>query len=252
MSNRPKKQRLDMLLVERELADSRNRAQARILAGEVVVDEQRIDKPGTKVSVDAQIRLKGSGNPYVSRGGLKLAAALKEWPGPVEKAVCLDVGASTGGFTDVLLQAGASHVYAVDVGFNQLAWKLRQHPLVTNLEKTHIQDLCSDDWTVRPSILVTDVSFISLLRVIPEALKHLADEAWLYLLIKPQFEVGRAHIGRGGIVRDERIRVETVERVISGLTQLGLEERGHQESPIQGAEGNVEYISAFRWTGGPR
>jgi len=249
LSDRPAKQRLDILLVEKELVESRTRAQARILAGDVVVNEQRVDKPGTRVPSDATIRLKGPGHPYVSRGGLKLKAALDAWPGPVQNAVCLDVGASTGGFTDVLLREGAARVYAVDVGYGQLAWSLRSNADVINLERTHIRDLSSEDWELKASILVIDVSFISLLQVLPHALAHLAPNAWVYVLIKPQFEVGRQHVGRGGIVRDVAVRDATVERIMTGAERLGLQKRGLLESPIKGAEGNVEYVAAFLYQG---
>jgi 23S rRNA (cytidine1920-2'-O)/16S rRNA (cytidine1409-2'-O)-methyltransferase len=245
LPERPLKERLDLLLVQKELVETRTRAQARILAGEVIVNDHRIDKPGTKVPIDAEIRLKGSGNPYVSRGGMKLKAALDAWPAPVESAICLDVGASTGGFTDVLLQAGAQRIYAVDVGYGQLAWSLRTDPRVVNLERTHIRDLSSEDWEEKPTILVVDVSFISLLQALPHALPHLAPKAWLYVLIKPQFEVGRAHVGRGGIVRDLALREETVKRIVKGAEQLGLQKRGLLESPLKGADGNVEYIAGF-------
>jgi 23S rRNA (cytidine1920-2'-O)/16S rRNA (cytidine1409-2'-O)-methyltransferase len=248
LSDRPVKQRLDILLVEKELVDSRTRAQARIIAGDVIVNDQRVDKPGTKVPSDAAIRLKGTGHPFVSRGGLKLKAALDEWPGPIQDAICLDVGASTGGFTDVLLREGAALVYAVDVGYGQLAWSLRSNANVINLERTHIRDLSSDDWESKASILVIDVSFISLLQVLPHALPHLDSNAWVYVLIKPQFEVGREHVGRGGIVRDVAVREATVARIVAGAERLGLQKRGLLESPIKGAEGNVEYVAGFLYS----
>jgi 23S rRNA (cytidine1920-2'-O)/16S rRNA (cytidine1409-2'-O)-methyltransferase len=236
------RQRIDVLLVERGLCDSRARAQARILAGDVVVDDQRVDKAGTKVAVDADIRLKGDGLQWVSRGGLKLEGALTSFDVDPNGRVCLDVGASTGGFTDVLLQAGAARVYAVDVGYGQLAWKLRNDERVVNLERTHIKNLDPATLDPRPDLAVTDVSFISLTRVLPEIAERTVRPCDVIALIKPQFEVGRAHVGKGGIVRDEAARADAVERVLQCARTLGFEVRGLRDSPVTGADGNVEHL----------
>ena len=236
------KERIDLLLVQRGLVDSRSRAQARIMAGDVIVNEHRIDKAGTRVPVDAQIRLKGDELPYVGRGGLKLAGALAHWPYALDGCVALDVGASTGGFTDVLLQNGAAKVYAVDVGHNQLAWKLRQDPRVINLEKTHIARLEVGSLAPAPSVGVVDVSFISLRRVLPAMRPHLLGPGRLYALVKPQFEVGRDQVGKGGIVRDPELRRQALQDIQQVGGELGLSELGWMESPITGTDGNVEYL----------
>jgi 23S rRNA (cytidine1920-2'-O)/16S rRNA (cytidine1409-2'-O)-methyltransferase len=237
------RERIDVLLVQRGLCDSRTRAQARILAGDVVVNDQRVDKAGTKVAVDAHIRLKGDGLKWVSRGGLKLIGALNSFDVDPTGRVCIDVGASTGGFTDVLLDAGAERVYAVDVGYGQLAWKLRSDERVINLERTHIAKLDPAQLDPRPDLAVTDVSFISLTRVLPEIVSRCARPCDVIALIKPQFEVGREHVGKGGIVRDEAARDAAVERVLARARELGLEVRAVRRSPIEGADGNVEFLT---------
>ncbi len=239
------KERLDILLVQRGLVTSRTRAQARIMAGDVIVNEHRVDKAGTKVPVDATIRLKGNDHPYVSRGGLKLAGALDAWPLDLSDAICLDVGASTGGFTDLLLQRGAAKVYAVDVGHNQLAWKLRQDSRVINLERIHIAKLQVGSLNPPPTLAVIDVSFISLRRVLPATLPHLAPKARVYALVKPQFEVGRERVGKGGIVRDEAARKDALDGVLAVAAELGLACLGTIASPITGAEGNIEFLAGF-------
>jgi 23S rRNA (cytidine1920-2'-O)/16S rRNA (cytidine1409-2'-O)-methyltransferase len=241
-----KRERLDVLLTERGLVESRARAQARILAGDVVVDDHRVDKPGTKVPVDAAIRLKGAGLPWVSRGGLKLVAALDAWPVVVAGVVAVDVGASTGGFTDVLLSRGATRVFAIDVGWGQLHEKLRQDPRVTNLERTHVGKLAPGTLSPSPSLAVIDVSFISLRLVLPALVPHLSAGASIVTLIKPQFEVGREHVGKGGIVRDDAARARAVDEVVVGAGSLGLSHGGTIPSPIEGADGNVEFLALFR------
>ncbi len=240
------KKRIDLLLVEKQLVGTRTKAQARIIAGDVIVDDQRIDKPGTLVSEDAIIRLRGGDMPYVSRGGLKLKAALDKWPSLVANAVCVDIGASTGGFTDVLLQEGALKVFAIDVGYNQLAFSLRQDPRVVVMEKTHILKLDASMLSPRPTIATIDVSFISLVKVLPKAAEIIAAPGAIYALVKPQFEVGPQLVGKGGIVRDETARLESVKKVLSLATALGLSHEGFIESPIQGADGNVEYLVVLR------
>jgi len=244
------RERLDVLLVERGLVESRARAQARILAGEVVVNDHRVDKPGTKVDAASTIRLKGEGLRWASRGGLKLEAALAAFAVDVVGHTCVDVGASTGGFTDVLLQSGAEKVFAIDVGWGQLHEKLRQDPRVENLERTHIGKLPPGSLTPAPDVAVLDVSFISLKQVLPALAPHLAPKAVVIPLIKPQFEVGREHVGKGGIVRDEGARDRAVLDVIAAAAGLGWRHRGTIPSPIAGADGNVEYLACFD-VGGP-
>lgn len=241
------KVRLDQLMVARGLEENHSRAKARIMAGDVWVNDQRVDKPGTKVWPEVELRLRANSHPFVSRGGLKLQEALATWPAPVEGAVCLDVGASTGGFTQVLLVAGARKVYAVDVGYGQLAHELRTDSRVVNLERTHILHMPKEALVDSPSIAVIDVSFISLCTVLPAVVSLLAAQAEVYALIKPQFEVGRANIAKGGIVKDEAARQIAVQKVLDTAQNLGLMVRGVKESPITGAKGNVEYIAAFRW-----
>jgi 23S rRNA (cytidine1920-2'-O)/16S rRNA (cytidine1409-2'-O)-methyltransferase len=246
------KERIDVLLVTKGLVETRAKAAARIMAGEVVVDDQRVDKPGTRVPTDAQIRLKGDAQPWVSRGGLKLDRALTLWPVTIAGAVCVDVGASTGGFTHVLLSHGAARVYAIDVGYGQLHWSLRTDPRVVNMERTHIKALAMGALDPAPTVAVVDVSFISLTQVLPALVKHLATSARLYTLIKPQFEVGREHVGKGGIVRDDAARAEAIARVLTCARELGLTLVGEDASPITGADGNEERIAAFDWRAGER
>ena len=234
------KERLDKLVMERGLAPSREKAKALIMAGQVVVDDHLADKAGLMVPLEAEIRLKGEPLPYVSRGGLKLAQGLDRFAISVEGLVAVDVGASTGGFTDCLLQRGAQRVYAVDVGYGQLAWKLREDPRVVNLEKTNIRHL--ESLPELPDLAVIDASFISLDKVLPPTLRLLKEDAAIVALIKPQFEVGRGQVGKGGVVRDEKKHLEVVENV-TGLAQgLGLLVLGVCESPILGPKGNKEFL----------
>jgi len=241
-----KKDRLDKLLVERGLVPSRERARALILAGKVVVDDHAVDKAGAQVAADAAIRLKGEDIPYVSRGGLKLEKALDEFALEVTGRVALDVGASTGGFTDCLLQRGAARVYAVDVGYGQLAWKLREDPRVMNLERTNIRELTADRLGERPSLAVIDASFISLDKVLPSTLDLLTADAEVVALIKPQFEVGRGEVGKGGVVRDTRKHAQVVEKVTETARTLGCRVLGVTESPILGPKGNREFLIHLR------
>ncbi len=247
---KPKK-RLDLVLVERGLENSRSRAQARILAGDVIVGDHRVDKAGHLVGESDTIRLKDNSLPYVSRGGLKLEAALKAWPTQVQDKICIDIGASTGGFTDVLLQSGAKSVYAVDVGTHQLAYSLRQDPRVRVFEQTHILKVPVGTFDPKPSIAVMDVSFISLERVLPAVLKHLEHPATIYTLIKPQFEVGPGFIEKGGIVKNQAAREAARDKILKLAEGLGLKIIGHQESPIQGTDGNVEYLACMQSTYSP-
>ncbi len=241
-----KKIRLDKLLVDRGLVQSRERARAMILAAKVVVGDHTIDKAGAQVAGDAEVRLKGEDIPYVSRGGLKLEKGLDSFAIEVEGRIAIDVGASTGGFTDCLLQRGAARVYAVDVGYGQLAWKLREEPRVVNLERTNIRDLHPADLHQPPSLAVIDASFISLDKVLPATLALLGGEAEVVALIKPQFEVGRGEVGKGGVVRDARKHEEVVERIRELAAALGCQVLGVAESPILGPKGNKEFLIHLR------
>ncbi len=236
------KQRLDKLMVERGLAPSREKAQALIMAGQVVVADHVADKAGHQVAVDADIRIKGDVLPYVGRGGLKLRRALDEFAVDVTGLVALDVGASTGGFTDCLLQAGAARVFAVDVGYGQLAWKLRQNPRVVSLEKTNIRHLTPERLDGVPDLAVIDASFISLAKVLPPTIGLVRPGGCIIALIKPQFEVGRAEVGKGGIVRDPAAHEKAVEGVRQVASDLGLTVAGLCDSPILGADGNREFL----------
>jgi 23S rRNA (cytidine1920-2'-O)/16S rRNA (cytidine1409-2'-O)-methyltransferase len=233
---------LDKLLVERGLVESRERARALILAGDVVVDDHAVDKAGQLVRLDAQIRLKGSGIPYVSRGGMKLQKALDEFSLDVAGLCALDVGASTGGFTDCLLQRGARKVFAVDVGYGQLAWKLRQDERVVCLERTNIRYLEPAALAEVPDLAVIDASFISLEKVLPNTIRLVKECGEIIALIKPQFEVGRGQLGKGGVVRDERKHREVIESICSLVETLGLEVKGVTESPLLGPKGNKEFL----------
>mgnify|MGYP001277185348 CR=1 FL=1 len=237
-----KKIRLDKLLVDRSLAGSRERARALILAGRVLVAEQVVDKAGTNVVADADVRVKGEDIPYVSRGGLKLEKGLESFALAVSGRVAIDVGASTGGFTDCLLQRGVARVFAVDVGYGQLAWKLRQDERVVNLERTNIRTLQPEHLDTPPDLAVIDASFISLEKVLPPTLALLAPCAEIVALIKPQFEVGKGEVGKRGVVSDpekHRAVVEKIEQLAAGL---GCLVRGVVESPILGPKGNREFL----------
>ena len=237
----PQKERLDVLLVERGLVESREQARRLIMAGEVLVDEVVRDKPGQTVASDVTLRVRNA-LPYVSRGGLKLAAALAEFQLDVQGKVAVDVGASTGGFTDCLLQHGCSRVYAIDVGYGQLAWKLRSDPRVIVLERTNIRHLAALPDGRQADLAVIDASFISLTLVLPPTIQLLTPEADLVALIKPQFEAGKAQVGKGGVVRDSSVHRHVLEAVFQLATELGLPVNGIQPSPLLGPAGNVEFL----------
>jgi 23S rRNA (cytidine1920-2'-O)/16S rRNA (cytidine1409-2'-O)-methyltransferase len=248
-TNKPGKVRLDKLLVERGLCESRARAQAVVLAGEVVVGDHAVNKPGTLVDADASLRIKGESNPYVSRGGLKLRAALDSFAITVTATVCMDVGASTGGFTDCLLQAGAARVYAIDVGYGQLAWKLTNDARVVVLDRQNIRELAPEQIPEPIDLAVADCSFISLTKVLPHLPPFLRTGANVIALVKPQFEVGRELVGKRGVVRDDELREAARTRVEAHARELGFEVRGHVASPIEGREGNREWLSWLIWVG---
>ncbi len=236
------KDRLDKILVERGFCSSRTRAQALIMSGNVLVADLVCDKGGTRVAIDANIRIRGQELAYVSRGGLKLEHALNEFKLQVKGRVAVDVGASTGGFTDCLLQRGTSKVFAVDVGYGQLAWKLREDARVINMERTNIRNLSPDLLQPRPDLAVIDASFISLDKVLPPTLNLLAPCADLVILVKPQFEVGKGKVGKGGIVRDPALHQEVMRRIEHTAAELGLQVRASCQSPIVGAKGNIEFL----------
>jgi 23S rRNA (cytidine1920-2'-O)/16S rRNA (cytidine1409-2'-O)-methyltransferase len=239
--------RLDQLLVERGLAETRTRAQALILAGLVYSDTRRLDKAGQQLPEDTPLSVKGREHPWVSRGGVKLARGLEHFCIDPGGKVCLDVGASTGGFTDVLLTGGAARVYAVDVGRGQLAWKLRQDDRVVVLERTNARDLTAELVPEPVDLIVSDVSFISLEKALPAPLALAAPGAMLVALIKPQFEAGKQAVGKGGVVRDPAARRRVCERIVEWLGERpGWHVLGVEESPITGPEGNVEFLVAAR------
>ncbi len=235
------KTRLDILLFEKGLAESREKARAIILEGSVLVNGLMVDKAGAQVKADDELTVE-SKMPYVSRGGLKLEQAMKEFSIDVRGKTAMDVGASTGGFSDCLLQYGANKIYAVDVGYGQFSWKLRNDERIVLFEKTNIRYLEQDKIPDKIDVAVIDVSFISLLKVIPKVLEFLRTAGEIVALIKPQFEVGRKDVGKGGVVKDESKRLEVVENIKNELTEMGLQVIGTTTSPIKGPKGNVEYL----------
>ena len=237
------KTRLDVALVERGLAETRAAAQRLVMAGLVFSGEKRLDKAGLGVGADTALEVRGQPHPYVSRGGLKLGRALEVFGIPVAGRIALDVGSSTGGFTDCLLQQGAAKVYAVDVGTNQLAWKLRQDPRVVSMEKTNIRDVTAAQIPEPVDLIVCDASFIGLRTALPAALAMAAPGAHLAALIKPQFEVGKGRVGKGGIVREPELHKEVCDTIAAWLAeQPGWTVLGVTDSPITGAEGNKEFL----------
>jgi 23S rRNA (cytidine1920-2'-O)/16S rRNA (cytidine1409-2'-O)-methyltransferase len=244
---RTDKLRIDSLLVERGLADSREKAQALILAGLVLVDELKVEKCGARVNADAALRLLGGPLKYVSRGGLKLEDALEHFRVDPDGKICLDIGASTGGFTDCLLKQGAARVIAVDVGTNQLDWKLRHDSRVTVLEKTNARYLKLEKIGTKVELATMDVSFISATLILPVLPALLEPQADLLVLVKPQFEVGRGEVGKGGVVRDSRLQQEAVAKVSRKLLELGFTHVASIESCLPGAAGNREFFLHANW-----
>ena len=237
-----KKIRLDQLVFDLGFTESRERAKTTIMSGLVFVNGQRVDKPGTPVSPDARVEVHGDAIPFVSRGGFKLDKALKVFPIDPAGKVCIDCGASTGGFTDVLLQHGAAKVYAVDVGYGQLAWKLRNDERVINLERTNLRYVTAEQIPEALDMAVMDVSFISIKLVLPAVKALLKPGADLVCLIKPQFEAGRDEVGKKGVVRDAKVHEEVVQGILEFAPSIGLSVMGLDFSPIKGPEGNIEYI----------
>jgi 23S rRNA (cytidine1920-2'-O)/16S rRNA (cytidine1409-2'-O)-methyltransferase len=239
------KERLDRLLVERGFVTSRQRARALIMAGNVVVDENRVEKPGTPVRSDAHIRLKGEDCAYVSRGGLKLEAALEVFEIDPRGKSAIDVGASTGGFTDCLLQRGVSKVFAVDVGYGQLAWKLQQDPRVVNMERRNIRYLDVQEVGDPVDLIVVDTSFISVEKFLVRLCQMMKKNGDIVILLKPQFEVGKGQVEKGGVVRDPKKHMRVIEKIQQWGEEIGLRAKGVVESPLRGAKGNKEFFIHF-------
>lgn len=240
-----KKERLDVLVVAQGLCETREKAQKYIMAGMVLVNDQKVDKAGTKVPIDSHLRLVGEPLPYASRGGFKLAEAFERFPISMKDAVVVDLGASTGGFVDCALQHGAKRVYAVDVGYGQLAWKLRTDERVINMEKTNARFLTPEDFPELMDWMTTDVAFISLTKILPAAYSILKEDGSGIALIKPQFEAGRDKVGKNGVVRDPAVHEEVIQRILTFNEELGFKTLGIVHSPIQGPQGNIEYLYWF-------
>lgn len=242
------RERIDKLLIDRGLAASRTKAQALVMAGVVLVDEQLVHKSSETFAIDSNIRLKGAGDPasrYVGRGGVKLEAALRDFQIDVAELICLDVGASTGGFTDCLLQHGAREVVAVDVGHNQLDWRLRNDPRVEGREGVNARYLKPEDFDQKFDLVTIDVAFISATKILPGVTPLLTEHGRIITLIKPQFEVGKGEVGKGGIVKDAAKHQRAIAEVNSSAEALGLKVSHVIESPIQGADGNVEFLALY-------
>lgn len=242
MKEQKKKERLDVLLVKRAIAESREKAKAIIMTGNVFVNEQREDKAGSTFPIDAKIEIKGTPMKYVSRGGYKLEKAIDLWQVPLEEKICMDVGSSTGGFTDCMLQNGAVKVYAIDVGTNQLAWKLRQDERVVSMEKTNIRYVTREQVPDAIDFSSIDVAFISLTKVLIPVRNLLREDGRVVCLIKPQFEAGREKVGKKGVVRDKKVHLEVVCQIMTYALSIGFDILNLSFSPIKGPEGNIEYL----------
>ena len=236
------KERLDIVMVEQGLAESRAKAQAIIMSGDVYIDEQKFDKPGTAVPIGSKIEVRGAVCPYVSRGGLKLEKALRDFGVVPKDFVCSDSGASTGGFTDCLLQQGAKKVFAIDVGYGQLAWKIRNDPRVVCMERTNIRYVTPEQLGEPLDLSVVDVSFISLKLVLPVIYQLLKDDGQVLCLIKPQFEAGKDKVGKKGVVRDPEVHCEVLNSFVSTVREIGFTLRSLTFSPVRGPEGNIEFL----------
>lgn len=242
-----KKERIDVLVVEKGLAETREKAKRTIMAGLVLANGERIDKPGTKVSVDIELSLKGHVMPYVSRGGLKFKRAIEVFSFDLTDKVVLDIGSSTGGFTDCALKEGAKLVYALDVGYNQLAWKLRQDDRVVVMERTNFRYSTIEDFNSgRPNFATIDVSFISLRLILPVLKEILTENGDVSALIKPQFEAGREEVGKKGIIKDKKVHLKVIKKIVEFSEELGFSVEGLAPSPIKGGEGNIEFLIHLR------
>ena len=241
-----KKTRLDQLVFDLGLTESRERAKTTIMAGLVYVNGQKMDKPGMQVPADAKIEVRGDALPYVSRGGFKLEKALQVFPVDPKGMICIDCGASTGGFTDVLLKNGAAKVYAVDVGYGQLAWSIRNDPRVVSMERTNVRYLTADQIPEMLDLAVMDLSFISVRLILPAIHPLLKEDAQVVCLIKPQFEAGREEVGKKGVVRDPNVHLDVLQRFLEFLPSAGFTALGLDYSPIKGPEGNIEYLGYLR------
>ena len=244
------KERIDVLLVEKGFFESREKAKASIMAGVVYANEQKIDKAGEEVSIDAKLEVRENICPYVSRGGLKLEKAVKFFGVNLKDKVCMDIGASTGGFTDCMLQNGAKKVFSVDVGYGQFAWKLRQDERVVCMERTNIRYVTDEQIGEKLDFASIDVSFISLTKVLPVAFNLLKDDGEVVALIKPQFEAGREQVGKKGVVRDSKVHKEVIEKIISFSESIGFCVKNLSFSPIKGPEGNIEFLLYLGKSGG--
>ncbi|MGI5933571.1 MAG: TlyA family RNA methyltransferase [Lawsonibacter sp.] len=245
------KKRLDVVMVERGLAESRQKAQAVIMAGQVFVDEQRVDKAGAPVTEAQKVEVRGKTLPYVSRGGLKLEKAMQLWPIELHGAVCADIGASTGGFTDCMLQNGAQKVYAVDVGYNQLDYRLRTHPQVVCMERTNARYLTQEQIPDPLDFFSVDVSFISLNLILPALRPLMKENGEGVCLVKPQFEAGKDKVGKKGVVRDPAVHLEVLEHFLEHTAHAGFTVKDITFSPIRGPEGNIEYLGYLSVRQGP-
>ena len=237
------KTRADVALVQRGLAESREKAQAAIMAGQVYIGERKVLKASEPVREEDALTVRAGAHPWASRGGLKLEKALKVFHADVHGRTCLDIGAATGGFTDVLLQNGAAHVYAVDVGYGQFDWRLRNDPRVTLMERTNARFLTAEQFPDRPSVTVMDVSFISIRLILPVAAAIMGQDGIFYTLIKPQFEAGRERLGKKGVVRDPRVHEDVLREIVSFVSGMGWSVTGLDYSPVTGPEGNIEFLA---------
>lgn len=246
------KKRLDILVFERGFSESRERAKALIMAGDIYVNNQKADKPGDMFPEDAKIELRGSGQKYVSRGGLKLEQAMAAFDLELNGCICMDIGASTGGFTDCMLQNGAVKVYAIDVGYGQLAWSLRNDVRVVNLERTNARKLTGEQVPENVDFFSMDVSFISISLILPVVRELLTEHGRGVCLIKPQFEAGREKVGKKGVVRDPAVHIEVIQRITGFALEHGFSVLGLDHSPIKGPEGNIEYLIYLEKTEAPQ
>ncbi len=235
--------RADVALVSRGLCESREKAQAAIMAGQVYVGERRINKASEQVSEEDELLVRAPAHPFASRGGLKLEKALKSFQADLTGKVCMDIGAATGGFTDVCLRAGASHVYAIDVGYGQFDWKLRNDPRVTVMERTNARYLTPEQVPLHPTVTVMDVSFISIKLILPVAAALMGEEGVFYTLIKPQFEAGRGRVGKKGVVRDPAVHEDVLREIVAFAPSFGWQVQALDFSPITGPEGNIEFLA---------